>query len=130
MSVKPPIDDASIKRAVEHQVTKALYKGVSILKSEIDARTPVKDGELVMANTSEVKGKEAAVSNNKIYARRVHFGFEGTDSLGRTYHQKPQPYMRDGAKVAKTKVEKAMKSELMAPLNVSMSTTVIEVGKK
>jgi HK97 gp10 family phage protein len=28
------------------------------------------------------------------YARRIELGFVGTDSLGRNYHQAPQPYMR------------------------------------
>lgn len=28
------------------------------------------------------------------YARRIELGFVGADSLGRMYHQAPQPYMR------------------------------------
>jgi hypothetical protein len=28
------------------------------------------------------------------YARRIELGFVGVDSLGRNYHQAPQPYMR------------------------------------
>lgn len=28
------------------------------------------------------------------YARRIELGFVGADSLGRVYHQAPQPYMR------------------------------------
>lgn len=28
------------------------------------------------------------------YARRIEYGFMGTDKMGRTYHQAAQPYMR------------------------------------
>lgn len=28
------------------------------------------------------------------YARRIEFGFDGPDALGRTYHQPAQPYLR------------------------------------
>lgn len=137
MSAKVQFDDASIKRAVEHQVTKALHKGGLILKGEIYERTPInKDpkaksrGQLRQATAMKVRGKEAIVSNATIYARRVEYGFEGTDSLGRTYHQAPKPYMSRGAKAARPKVERAMRQELMRPLQVEQSDTVIKVGKK
>ena len=35
-----------------------------------------------------------AVGTNVVYARRVEYGFAGTDRLGRTYHQPAQPYVR------------------------------------
>lgn len=35
-----------------------------------------------------------AVGTNVPYARRVEFGFAGTDKLGRTYHQPAKPYLR------------------------------------
>jgi hypothetical protein len=31
---------------------------------------------------------------NVVYARRVEYGFMGTDALGRKYHQPAQPYLR------------------------------------
>lgn len=37
---------------------------------------------------------EVAVGTDVVYARRIELGFEGTDSLGRTYHQSPRPYLR------------------------------------
>lgn len=37
------------------------------------------------------------VSPTAIYARRVERGFEGPDTLGREYHQKPYPYMGPAA---------------------------------
>jgi len=35
---------------------------------------------------------EARVGPTVVYGRRVELGFDGTDSLGRTYHQPPYPY--------------------------------------
>jgi len=35
-----------------------------------------------------------ALGTNVKYAKRVEFGFEGADSLGRVYHQQAQPYLR------------------------------------
>lgn len=35
-----------------------------------------------------------AVGTNVVYAKRIEFGFAGTDSLGRTFHQPAQPYLR------------------------------------
>jgi len=34
------------------------------------------------------------ISPHTEYANRIEFGFVGTDSLGRTYNQAAQPYMR------------------------------------
>lgn len=38
-------------------------------------------------------GTAVMVGTNLPYARRVEFGFTGTDSLGRTYDQAAQPYL-------------------------------------
>lgn len=38
------------------------------------------------------------------YARRIEFGFEGPDALGRTYHQPAQPYMRPAVDTNRSEV--------------------------
>ncbi len=37
---------------------------------------------------------EAQIGPTVIYARRVELGFDGSDAIGRTYHQPPYPYFR------------------------------------
>lgn len=37
---------------------------------------------------------EVSVIYDKPYSARIEYGFFGTDSLGRTYHQPAQPYLR------------------------------------
>lgn len=36
----------------------------------------------------------AIVGTNKVQGRRLEFGFVGTDSIGRTYNQRPYPHFR------------------------------------
>ena len=37
-------------------------------------------------------GWEERVGPTVIYSRRIELGFDGTDAIGRTYHQPPYPY--------------------------------------
>ena len=37
-------------------------------------------------------GYQTEVGPTMIYSRRLELGFEGADSLGRVYHQKPRPF--------------------------------------
>lgn len=38
-------------------------------------------------------GLNAEIGTNVVYAKRVEFGFNGVDALGRRYNQRPQPYL-------------------------------------
>lgn len=42
-------------------------------------------------------GSGWVVGTNKAQARRLEFGFSGTDSLGRNYNQPPYPHVRPAA---------------------------------
>jgi hypothetical protein len=44
------------------------------------------------------------------YARRIEYGFVGTDSLGRHYHQPAQPYMRPAFDAKQAEAAEAIKS--------------------
>ncbi len=39
-------------------------------------------------------GWEAMVGPTVVYSRRIELGFDGTDAIGRTYHQPPYPYFQ------------------------------------
>ena len=50
------------------------------------------------------------------YARRIEFGFVGTDSLGRHYHQAAQPYMRPAFDEKQTDAAAAVKDNVAESL--------------
>ncbi len=45
---------------------------------------------------------EARVGPTVVYSRRVELGFDGTDAIGRTYHQPPYPYFGPAWRFATT----------------------------
>jgi HK97 gp10 family phage protein len=49
---------------------------------------------------------EGVVGTNVEYARRLEYGFKGTDSLGRKYNQSAKPYLRPALDNNKTKLTK------------------------
>lgn len=51
-------------------------------------------GQYIAAMTLQVGRRKVTVYNNSPQARRLEYGFYGTDSLGRVYHQPPFPHMR------------------------------------
>lgn len=57
------------------------------------------DGEGGNVPEPEVDGASVAVyvGTDVEYARRIEYGFNGTDSLGRQYSQAAQPYLRPAA---------------------------------
>jgi hypothetical protein len=74
---------------------------------EVQAATPVKTGFLRNSWHVTINGEDAATVselklgdifgfvNTAVYARRVEYGFVGTDSLGRKYNQPPRAFVRD-----------------------------------
>ena len=81
-------------------LTTAVLAGLLPIQNKAVADCPKDEGDLARSIHSEIV---EAVDNyvkgftgtDKVYAPRIEFGFDNmTDSLGRTFHQKPQPYMR------------------------------------
>ena len=78
----------------------AVLAGLLPIQNEAIDQCPVLEGNLVRSIHSEIVTEqdgyaEGFTGTDVEYARRIEFGFDDmTDSLGRTYHQKPQPYMR------------------------------------
>ena len=56
---------------------------------------------------------EVAVGSAAEYARRLELGFSDTDSLGRTYHQSPRPFLRPALDNNQDKVEAEVQKRLM-----------------
>lgn len=102
-----------------------------IFENEAKAQVPVDTGMLrdgihtetiEDAPTRQVLAVTPVVeSGNKYgfdpaYARRIEFGFMGTDSLGRTYHQPAQPYMRTAFEMRKADAEEAIRNGVLENL--------------
>lgn len=51
------------------------------------------------------------------YARRIEYGFVGTDSLGRHYNQAPQPYMRPAFDTKQDEARQAIKDSIYGELD-------------
>ena len=51
------------------------------------------------------------VGTKLVYARRLEYGFAGTDGKGRTVFQAARPYMRPGLDRSKKKMQKAATAE-------------------
>ncbi len=55
------------------------------------------------------------------YARRIEYGFVGQDSLGRTYHQAAQPYMRPAVDAKRDEVRTTIKESIVTEMDAAMS---------
>ncbi len=108
------IDALSLKvKYLREAARLGLKFGVSeaglIVETEAKLLVPVKTGKLRDAIHTETTRNEAEYQEVKVtpvreaandwgiepaYARRIEFGFVGTDRLGRVYNQPAQPYMR------------------------------------
>ncbi len=58
---------------------------------------------IALANKQSVR-----IGTNVVYGPRVEFGFTGTDSLGRSYHQPAKPYLLSAIQTHKDKIIKIL----------------------
>lgn len=104
------LSDAARGQALEQ----ALVAGALLVQNAAKENTPWKSGTLRRSihigghadknpdmvegqlPEPEIGGSSATVyvGTDVEYARRIEYGFEGQDALGRTYHQPAQPYLR------------------------------------
>lgn len=64
-------------------------------------------------DSTKAKGLTAYAGSNMPYARRLEFGFFGTDSRGRTFHQPARPWARRSARQAAPAMLGAFKTVAM-----------------
>jgi HK97 gp10 family phage protein len=55
---------------------------------------------------------EMEVGSSMEYARRLEYGFAGTDKLGRRYNQQPRPFLRPALDDNTDEIEKAIAKKL------------------
>ncbi|MGF2618433.1 HK97 gp10 family phage protein [Rossellomorea vietnamensis] len=91
---------------IESKVEAELYKGAQKVHARAVQLVPVgeypagsgKSGgqlknSLAIRQTGWGSNPSFEVGSKVPYAMRIEYGFRGTDSLGRTYNQAPQPYL-------------------------------------
>lgn len=79
--------------------------GWTILASAVP-EAPVISGTLRRSGTVERGAKSVRAGFGVVYARRVHEGFAGQDSLGRTFNQAGNPYLVRGVRAAQREAVK------------------------
>jgi HK97 gp10 family phage protein len=73
----------------------ALRAAALVAQNDAKRRAPFLTGTLRRSLHQEDKGSHVvSVGTDVPYAARQEFGFAGTDSRGRTYHQAARPYLR------------------------------------
>lgn len=91
---KPLVAALTAKVKITAEVeTKVAYWGHT-LEAGIKSRAPVKTGDYRRSWSTSISGGTATVGTNKPQARRLEYGFVGTDSAGRHYNQGPRPHVR------------------------------------
>jgi len=100
----------SVNSAVAKAITGAIKEGCQAVEGDAKDNCPVVTTRLRGSITHEVEGPVGRVGSNVEYARRVELGFVGTDSLGRKYNQKPNPYLRKALEINRKKIEDSFKN--------------------
>lgn len=127
-----------LKNAARAGLKLGVSEAAGIFEAAAKENVPVKTGNLrdhihIEQTVDQVELQQLAVSptveaGNKYgfeppYARRVEYGFVGTDSLGRHYHQAAQPYMRPAFDDNIEAGREAITSGVYDQLDAAMATT-------
>jgi hypothetical protein len=122
--------------AAERGMKSGVAEGGQILVDEAQVFVPVLTGNLrdhIHAELVEATDTRATINVlpaftdpnpyglDPEYARRVHDGFIGTDSLGRHYHQAGQPFMNQAWDSKKDEVQQAIKDHLIEEVDAVIS---------
>lgn len=101
-----PVDDAAFKAALDAMVVRVEAAAVKLggeAAGLIEASAKNQDSYKSRSGTNRrsIHTEPGAlggydVGPTTVYSRRLELGFDGADSLGRVYHQKPRPYMKPG----------------------------------
>lgn len=79
-------------------LSKAVRAAALPIQNAAKQNAPVLTGTLRRSIHTKVQldgvGAVARVGTDVPYARRIEYGFQDTDALGRTYHQPARPYLR------------------------------------
>jgi len=91
------------------------------LHDHIHVETVTDSPERQVAVVSPVNEAANDYGFDPAYARRIEFGFIGTDRLGRTYHQAASPFMRPAYDAKKEEATAAIKEGVFSALDDAMN---------
>ena len=77
-------------------------------------------GTQIEAPTVSATRVEVLAGTNVEYARRIEYGFNDTDSLGRTYAQEAQPYLRPAVDENEAAVQREVANALRDLLRAAL----------
>lgn len=113
----------ALKQAMSN-VEAAGFAGGLVIQSAAQQKAPVLTGTLRRSITIRVEKRGSKllviIGTNLVYARRIEYGFKGTDSAGRTYNHSGKPYLRPAFDENKAKAL----SEIAAALKAQIRTVV------
>jgi len=97
----------------EGYLQKSLFVGVNVNAPPANRKKKDGFGDYNRTNAKIIvsqadAGDTIVATYTMIYARRLEYGFVGTDSLGRTYNQRPRLFMKLAAQNWEKNVEKAV----------------------
>lgn len=103
-----------IKRGMADGLDAIVGVGALPIETEAKRLAPIVTGALRQSIRTESVRVSATSALAKIgphvpYGARIEFGFVGPDSLGRVYHQAPEPYMRPAYETKKQEAHDAMR---------------------
>lgn len=103
--------------ACEQAVGRALVAGAQEVRNEARNLAPRKTGNLRrsidIGNLQSSGGTVTVeVGTDVEYARRIEYGFNGADSLGRVYHQAARPYLEPACEAKSGDVEKKVEEAI------------------
>jgi hypothetical protein len=100
------VDDAAFKAALDAMVVRVEAAAARLgadAAGLIEASAKKQDSYTTRSGTNRrsihtERGEMGGylVGPSAVYSRRLELGFQGPDSLGRVYNQKPRPYMKPG----------------------------------
>lgn len=90
---------ARMRSGVDAATRAAVAEAARQIQTKAQANAPHVSGALsnsivVDGPRSTGQGYTAQVGPTAPYGRRIELGFNGTDSLGRSYNQAPEPFLR------------------------------------
>lgn len=81
-------------------------------KNNVTVVTGELKGSISVYQDYMAQGLSVSVGTNKEYAARIEFGFNDTDSLGRTYNQAAKPYLQPALQRNKKKAQEIVTKEI------------------
>lgn len=112
------------KAAQGSALENAATAGILPIQNDAIVRAPKDSTDLARSIHTEIIERsqhyaEAATGTDKEYAKRREFGYSDTDSLGRTYNDPAQPYMRPAFDTKRSEAERETKEALVELINAA-----------